>query len=237
MAIGTVIAWTAPAAVPPSLGAVLSAEEQATAARRAAPRARDEFVAARILLRFLLAAAAGRPADAWRIERTGLGAPVVTGATGLYVSLSHTAGLVAAGVSDVAPIGVDVETLAGYCDPLAIARRFLHARERVVIEGCGPEERRTVFLGLWSAKEAAAKALGLGLQADFRSFHIQNPTAVPTAHAVIGLSGVSAVRTLIPVPGFVAAVAHADPAVSDPTRTATQDLPETAVVEARSLWP
>jgi phosphopantetheinyl transferase len=97
------------------------------------------------------------------LSRSPAGAPIVkspAGDTELYVSLSHTDGLVAVAACRDAPVGVDVER-----SPLLIddthRRLALADRERARFESSARQP--FVFWQAWMRKEAVGKALGTGL--------------------------------------------------------------------------
>ncbi len=84
-------------------------------------------------------------------------------AGGLRVSLSHSRMLAAAAVTAIGPVGVDLEPVRPV-DALALARRWFPAPEAAWLALLPPGQRDEAFLGLWTQKEAIAKALGTGLR-------------------------------------------------------------------------
>jgi 4'-phosphopantetheinyl transferase len=119
----------------------------------------------------LLEAAAdtlGVPRAGLRIAREPGGRPVLAG-TGegadrpLHIALSHGRDTVAAALTRLGPVGVDVEHIR----PLpaaALARRWFDPAEAEWLEGQPGPEQPTAFLRLWVQKEALGKALGTGLR-------------------------------------------------------------------------
>ena len=86
-------------------------------------------------------------------------------ATDIHFNISHTADyLVCATCRDFA-VGLDIERIATRVDPLLIAKRFFDATEAQALEALGEPERLERFFGIWTLKEALAKAHGLGLLA------------------------------------------------------------------------
>ncbi|WP_168404679.1 4'-phosphopantetheinyl transferase superfamily protein [Arthrobacter silvisoli] len=77
---------------------------------------------------------------------------------GAYFSVSHTASMTALAVSTV-PIGIDVECRIA-TDAVALMDWALSKTERAEVARRGPEE----LAEIWTAKEAAGKAAGVGLQ-------------------------------------------------------------------------
>lgn len=89
----------------------------------------------------------------------------------LDFTLSHCPAVTAIGICRDGRIGVDVEsTLPEHWDQLA--PDVLTDLELASLAGHLPADRPQAFLRLWTAKEAIAKALGLGLQAEFRGIEL-----------------------------------------------------------------
>ena len=135
--------------------------------------------AARALLRAMLTRFHGADPLAWHFLTEPGGRPHVdldrapfptTAETRPRFSLSHTRGLAACLVSlgpwpAVADLGVDAEWTARPTFPAGrLAARFFHADESAALQSVprGPE-RESLFLTLWTRKEAVLKALGLGI--------------------------------------------------------------------------
>ncbi|MET7848702.1 4'-phosphopantetheinyl transferase superfamily protein [Streptomyces avermitilis] len=117
--------------------------------------------------RALIRAAAdltGSRADAIRLRHRPDGRPFLTGAaSGLQVSISHSTGVFAVALSDVVPVGVDVETVRPV-PAEALARRWLDASAAEAVALAPPAGRTATFFHLWTQKEAAGKAHGTGLR-------------------------------------------------------------------------
>jgi 4'-phosphopantetheinyl transferase len=90
------------------------------------------------------------------------GRPTVSGLT---VSVSYASGIVAYAVAQV-PIGVDVENMRAGMAWQAIARTCLPSRDAERLPRAPGHERPRWFLEAWTANEALAKALGVGLLLD-----------------------------------------------------------------------
>ena len=83
----------------------------------------------------------------------------------LDFNLSHSGELALIGVTRGLRIGVDVERLRPGRDPLRVAGRYFSPAEVAAVKAFPAGERPEAFLRYWTAKEALAKGLGLGLQA------------------------------------------------------------------------
>jgi phosphopantetheinyl transferase len=168
----------------PSLDAVLAhlaPSEQAEAAEVAARRRPEGWqdwslgrLAAKRAAGALLAERLGqRPADAaMEIRKTVAGAPVLLagGVQGPAISIAHVQGTAVAAAAPAGwRVGIDVERPGRVRDPAAFLAQVTTPEE------WGPLGLRVdadAAALVWSAKEAAAKALGLGLQGQPRLFAV-----------------------------------------------------------------
>ncbi|MFD7662134.1 4'-phosphopantetheinyl transferase family protein [Streptomyces sp. NPDC059788] len=149
------------------LGAVPAYERLLTGVERrradaflaAGPRA--DFVAAHVLVRLCAARLLDRPADGLVLEQhcPGCGSaehgrPGLAGLPQVYVSLSHTTGVVAAAAGHE-PVGVDVERRTLPDSVRGAAGRVLSAAERAAMrEHADPD---AYFLRQWVRKECFVK--------------------------------------------------------------------------------
>jgi 4'-phosphopantetheinyl transferase len=159
-----------------TLQTILHDSERERAARYRRPEDRLRSTVARGLARRALTHFDARTEpDNWAIVTEPHGRPVVEG--GPWFSVTHTPGLVAVAVGAVA-VGIDAEDLTRSTDVDAIAKRWLHPRERAVLQGIGDEERRRRFFEIWTLKEAYSKALGLGLKLGLKTFRVELSTPI-----------------------------------------------------------
>ncbi|MFJ5884329.1 4'-phosphopantetheinyl transferase family protein [Kitasatospora cineracea] len=164
------------AAVASTAAAAAASEAEAEAVAAAgvtvlvAPAGPDARRTVRALLLDAAADTLGVPRAGLRIAREPGGRPVLAGTgppTGagrpLHVALSHGRDTVAAALTRLGPVGVDVERIR----PLpttGLARRWFDPAEAEWLERQPGPERPTAFLRLWVQKEALGKALGTGLR-------------------------------------------------------------------------
>lgn len=140
-----------------------------------APDKQAPFAASRALLRELLQAATGVPANAWEVSAQVGGAPTAhAGRRGrapaaIHVSLSHRLGWVAAAVADT-PVGIDLECeRPARSEPAERAALMLSASEQLAWNDLSPDARESALLSRWTAKEAWFKARPAGAAPwDFR---------------------------------------------------------------------
>lgn len=91
-------------------------------------------------------------------------------ANGPHFSLSHSAQTAALAVCWHFPVGIDIELV----NPIdgGIAERFFSKAENLELLTLPDCERLSAFFRCWVRKEAVAKALGLGLSRDPRSYDV-----------------------------------------------------------------
>lgn len=158
------------AAVAPAMDLVLDAQERAAAQRMPPGRPRSRRVAARAILRTVIADRLGVEASELRLEAGAHGKPRLRGAGELRFNLSHSGDLAVVAIAEGVEVGVDVE-LAGRrrrgrpVDELAIARRVLDEDVCSRLAALSGEERSRAFLQAWVEYEARVKCAGTGLGA------------------------------------------------------------------------
>ena len=131
-------------------------------------------------------------------------------------NVTHTDGLVMCAIREIAKhhrlIGLDVERLDRRTDT-EIADRYFSEPEIEYLQQFQCEERRRVFLRIWTLKESFIKAIGTGLQtplADFAFEQIDSDTPTirmldPKFHSDLRWQLLS----IEPRPGFIGAIAVA----------------------------
>ncbi|WP_169944104.1 4'-phosphopantetheinyl transferase superfamily protein [Microbispora sp. H11081] len=193
----------------------LSANELRRAARFRREPDRRRFLTGAWLLREAAGDRLGvRPADVV-VDRTCPdcdryhGKPrVVTEEESLHVSISHSGDRVAVALTDVGPLGVDVEAVPE--TPVDdLARCALTESERQALAALPEHARYEGFARIWVRKEAALKATGHGLRISPDRVEVTGPGESP---ALLGWPvdvPPEAVRIhpLDPGPGYVAVVA------------------------------
>lgn len=186
------------------LGPALYALADPAEVRPAAPEAAlagpgpmtAERAAAHGLLQRLLAEAGLVP----RLARTPLGRLWAPERPELWLSLSHTPGLVAAALATGQAVGIDVEAASAW-DAAVGDLAFTAGERRWVSAATDPD---AAFLRLWVRKEALAKATGLGLDPRVLTVDCRPARVVFDATPY-------ALHDLDPGHGAAAALAIADP--------------------------
>jgi 4'-phosphopantetheinyl transferase len=161
----------------PPLGDSLSADERARAALIRLPGRRKEFVAAHAALRAILASYQDIPPESLLFTTTCAwcgdpehGKPRLQDSGGLNFNLTRAGALALVAVTREAEVGVDAEPLDRAVDWRTIARRALSQDERAQVEATAPELRDSLAGRLWCRKEAVAKATGLGLALNLKTW-------------------------------------------------------------------
>ena len=148
--------------------------ERSEYAKIGSPIRRREWLSARVALkRALLARCMIHSPHECEIQKDGWGRPFVAILTGnrfrwLKCSISHKGGVASAFlvVTPQTNVGIDLEVVSDR--PLRL-RRVFSTKSDVLPIGSNPVRTCTV---LWACKEAASKAMGVGLLRDFRSISI-----------------------------------------------------------------
>jgi 4'-phosphopantetheinyl transferase len=157
-----------------NLRETLSADEIERADRFLREADRRRFTAARGILRRLaadyLSASPAQIAFAYGEK----GKPSLLDGDGLAFSLSHCADRGLYAFAWDRELGVDLELPRSDVDVAGLAARFFSKAEAARLASLAKIERERQFYRLWTAKEAYAKALGLGL-----SVIAQEPGADP----------------------------------------------------------
>jgi 4'-phosphopantetheinyl transferase len=145
--------------------ALLAPDERRRAEAFRMARDRDRFVAARAILRRLLARHLGvRPGD------VALGAGVhgkpelMDGASGIRFNAAHSGDVALFAVARGREVGVDVERVMPAFDWDGVARACFSDAERGALNALAPAERQAAFFRVWTRKEAYAKGRGHGLR-------------------------------------------------------------------------
>ena len=168
-----------PAPTPSRLLRTLDPKEKARANRFRNKRVRTVFVSAHAGLRHILASYLNQAPETLRFTETGNGKPILENREDtppLHFNLSHTKNAILLGVSQMTELGVDMEQTREDIRANPIAKRYFHPREQTAIEEADKNARVPLFHRFWTLKEAAIKAWGIGLQADFSSIDLSEAT-------------------------------------------------------------
>jgi phosphopantetheinyl transferase len=155
------------------LQSYLSAQEQAQAACLNDPVEQRHFIARRSFQRLFLSEvlAFDKPA-AIRIIHQRDTRPVCLDAPDLNLSFSSSGTTFIACANAHNPVGVDIERNRMIPNASALAKRFFTEEEAQALAALPSAQHDLHFLYLWTAKEAALKAIGQGIVFGLNTFSI-----------------------------------------------------------------
>jgi 4'-phosphopantetheinyl transferase len=145
---------------------LLSEAEQVAAQRILIADEKNLFIRSKAFLRMLLSARTHVPPDQWSFGCNTFGRPFLESPLAyrhLHFNVSHTKGLTACAISELAQIGVDVENVTQERDFLAMARGFFAPDESDRLAATPATNLSRSFYAYWTLKEAYVKAKGIGL--------------------------------------------------------------------------
>lgn len=152
---------------------VLSDDEQERAGRFHFEKDRHHFVAARGILRHLLAKHMHQRPDQVVFHYGEKGKPELKGdPMGLAFNVSHSHSVGAWAFSLAGVVGVDVEWTGRKVDVDAVGKRFFSTNEWATLGDLPVDKRKTCFFNCWTRKEAFVKALGDGLSFSLKAFDV-----------------------------------------------------------------
>ena len=188
----------------------LSPDERERAGRIAAQRHRQRFVAARSVLRCLLAQYLGcEPAEV-AFAYGEHGKPALQEGD-LCFNLSHSHEMALYAVARARAVGVDVEWPRPKVAHEQIAERFFSLEEREALSSVSTPEKKAAFYNIWTRKEAYIKARGDGITAGLDTFGVSLGAEAALVHSDEGQAALARWRlqALAPSPGDVAALCAA----------------------------
>jgi 4'-phosphopantetheinyl transferase len=176
---------------------------------------RNRFVAARALLRDLLAGYLAEPPAAIRFAYNEWGKPALApgfAALDVRFNLSHSQDLALYAFALEREVGVDLELIRGDFANERLAENFFSPAEVAALRALPREHQARGFFNCWTRKEAYVKARGQGLSIDLKSFDV---SLAPGEEARF-LRGEDcrgwSLASLAPADGWVAALAtHGTP--------------------------
>ena len=192
----------------------LAPDEQVRAARLRFPKDRRHFVAARGILRNILARYLDQEPALLRFSYSPSGKPSVVSrcdAKEIHFNLSHSHGLALYAITRDRDIGIDVELIQPTVAGEPIAEQFFSRGEVTALRALPPSAQINAFFQYWTRKEAYLKAQGGGLTIPLNSFSVTLCQAAPTVggapsdepRTMLGWS----LRAVAPAPGYEAALA------------------------------
>lgn len=150
----------------PSLGLLLSSDEQTRAEGFKFFEDRNRYVIRRGLLRQILGRYLGRAPSAIEFKQGAHGKPEIKRdyrSAPVFFNTSHSSGIAVFAFTPTCPIGIDVERLLEIPEIEAIASHFFTPRENQILMNLPVRFRLQAFYNCWTRKEAVLKATGEGI--------------------------------------------------------------------------
>jgi 4'-phosphopantetheinyl transferase len=176
LAAGEVHVWLAPLdTTVPELAhyqTLLALDEEARAARFRFDRDRQHYIAARGILRSLLAHYTGIAAQSLRLVYNTHGKPALPDDHPCRFNLAHSHRWAVFGFTLEHDIGVDIERIRPDFAGEDIAQRFFSKQEAETLRALPESARTKAFFDCWTRKEAFIKAKGLGVFLGLQTFAV-----------------------------------------------------------------
>lgn len=199
-----------------SLLDTLSEDERTRAGRFYFRKDRERFIATRGLLRAILGRYLGQEPASLRFRYGPHGKPYLAlggDVLDLRFNLSHSQNLALYAVALGREVGVDLERVRFDETAMEIATQFFSTRELAALRALPEHTRTETFFKYWTVKEAYLKAKGEGLGGEFEKFIVRledgRAELLSTTGDRLEDMGDWEVKTLMPMPSFVAALAVA----------------------------
>ena len=129
----------------------------------------------------------------------------------LHFNLSRSCDLAIVAVTDIGPVGVDVEFERSIPDWASVASRFFSPHEQAQLADVDAGQRQHAFYYCWTRKEAVIKATGEGFSGHLNHFDV---SLMPNAGAEVladrrggCTEGRWQMHHIEPKPGYVGAIA------------------------------
>ncbi|AQV96811.1 4-phosphopantetheinyl transferase [Cupriavidus necator] len=166
-----------------ALAHTLSPDEQQRAQAYIHEWHRNDFIARRSLLRWLIGGYLACKPESLRFSVTPFGKPVVQWphAARIAFSVSHTDGMTLLAFAWDCRIGVDVERRIDGLDVGGLGRGIFSLIEEEALDRMRPDAAATL-LSIWTRKEALLKALGTGLSGEPNAYTTEDDLLFGAGH-------------------------------------------------------
>jgi 4'-phosphopantetheinyl transferase len=193
----------------------LSPDERYRAGRFHFERDQRHFISGRARLRTILGSYLQIKPEDLQFEYSARGKPALAHPFNrhkLHFNLAHSDGLLLVAVSQLCPLGVDVERTKWIENTEDLVSRFFSPSEAADFHALPDARRMNAFFNLWTRKEACLKATGDGLSGQLQEMRVSflpgEParvlsTPLDTPHP----AGAWTLHELKPAPGYIAALA------------------------------
>jgi len=189
---------------------VLSPTEHARCARFRHDTHRHTYGRAHIFLRQILARYTGIRPEKLIFGTELRDKPTLLTPEPLHFNLSYRADWALLALSNRYPVGADVEPLRPVIDAEALIDQLFSAAEKTALHHTPTADWTRLFYGIWTRKEAYAKAQGMGMALPFAGFSVLTnrpgtanwcqPTGVQLAGVPVAADYLGAVGALTTAP-------------------------------------
>ncbi|WP_058529541.1 4'-phosphopantetheinyl transferase family protein [Legionella londiniensis] len=161
---------------------ILNQEEMGRAGRFYFPKHRRRFIAARVMLRLILARYVKLDAAQLEFVFNEHGKPDLAHIPFIQFNLSHSADLALLAVGKEFPLGIDLEFFSARPYE-GIGSHLFSEQENQTLKSLQPALKPLCFFHIWTQKEAFIKACGLGLSYPTRKITV--PALPPADNLII----------------------------------------------------
>ena len=165
----------------PQAWSLLSADETARARRFHFERDRTRYARGRGFLRTVLGQVCGQDPARLLFGLGAQGKPFLQDGT-VDFNLSHSRDLAVLAISQMGPLGIDVEFIDRQADIAGLAQSCMTAAEAGVLAALPEPERQARFFAYWTAKEARMKMTGEGMSLPPRQITLDLRDGLPVGY-------------------------------------------------------
>jgi 4'-phosphopantetheinyl transferase len=238
--------WCAPVDQPETvyraLQKTLSPEERDKADQFGAAIHRERFVVGRGLGRLILSRYLAVPPESLEFSYNHCGKPALKPGlepSTLSFNCAHSDKLALYAIAHHREIGIDLEHIRAVEEASLIASHFFSPRENEEWRALAPPQQMEAFFHFWTRKEAYLKAIGEDISELLHKVEVSlNPGNLNRFLSIGGdpaLATQWSLQTIVPAPGYVAALAVKAPAVRVTCWQWPENLPAQLPISYREL--
>ena len=192
--------------IPDLYHGVLNTTEKQHISRQKIESVRKQRILSRAILRLILGCHTHEPAQNLQIHTSKYGKPYLKNQN-IYFNVSHTKHMLIVALSTQYDVGIDIEYKNTDIQTQNLPKQCFHPQEWEYFQSLPHNKKQLFFLEMWTKKEAASKAIGLGFHYPFQQIntlennHSLNITSykvqqhiitTPRKHYIVALASVSA---------------------------------------------
>jgi len=132
----------------------------------------QQFIVSRGILRYILSQYTGQAPAAIDIKTSAKGKPYIE-PSAIYFNVSHSAARLVVAISTQVQVGVDIEFINKNRQFKRVVQRYFTQLEQQQLAQQSVNQYPLLFYKYWTAKEAWAKCIGVGLNFPFQQHCVQ----------------------------------------------------------------